>query len=377
MKATIRFGRIFGIEVGINWSLILIAGLLTFELTDGTNDVAVWVTAGIAVVFFFASLLAHELSHSVIARRNGMEVKGITLWLLGGVAQLGGPMPSAGAEFRIAAAGPAMSVALAAAFGVGGMAVYALGASALIVSAFVWLAFVNAILAVFNLIPAAPLDGGRILASIVWAVRKDQLKAELVATRAGQATGIVMIAAGIGGTLFQLPFVSLWTALIGMFVFRAASAERQYALNNGALGNRRVGDVMSPAPQTVRGWATIDAFLAEVAAGTAPRHACLPVERWEGGIVGVVTRDALMSVLSDRRSFTRIVDVMVALPLIATASPQERVLDVLARQSQSMVPCVLVFEADQLVGIITPEDVRRAAKAPEPSGTTAIVDVGA
>ena len=302
-----------------------------------------------------------------------MEVKGITLWLLGGVAQLGGPMPSAGAEFRIAAAGPAMSVMLAAAFSIGGFVVSTLGASELVVSAFVWLAFVNAILAVFNLIPAAPLDGGRILASIVWAVRKDQLTAELVATRAGQGTGILMIAAGVGGTLFQLPFVSLWTALIGMFVFRAASAERQYALNNGALGNRRVIDVMTPAPQTVRGWATIDGFLAEAAAGTAPTHTCLPVERWEGGIAGVVTRDALMSVVPERRTFTRIIDVAVALPLIATASPEERVLDVLARQSQSMVPCVLVFEGDQLVGIVTPTDVRRAANVSGPRDPAPVV----
>ena len=112
MKPSVRLGRIFGVEVGVHWSVLVIAGLLAFGLTGGVSDLVLWIVAIVAVVFFLASLLAHELAHSVVARRNGMEVKGITLWLLGGVAQLGGPMPSAGAELRVAAAGPATSVAL-------------------------------------------------------------------------------------------------------------------------------------------------------------------------------------------------------------------------------------------------------------------------
>src|SRR3954452_6974244 len=112
MKPSVKLGRIFGIEVGVHWSVLVIAGLLAFGLTGGVGDLALWVVAIFAVVLFLGSLLAHELAHSIVARRNGMPVTGITLWLLGGVAQLGGPMPSAGAELRVAAAGPATSVAL-------------------------------------------------------------------------------------------------------------------------------------------------------------------------------------------------------------------------------------------------------------------------
>jgi Zn-dependent protease len=175
MKPTVRIGRIFGIEVGVHWSVLIIAGLLAVGLAGGERDVAVWAVAIVAVGLFFASLLAHELAHSVVARRNGMQVTGITLWLLGGMAQLGGPMPSARAELKVAAAGPATSVLLGIGFLLAAIAGAASGLlSSLPVSALAWLAFVNVVLAVFNLIPAAPLDGGRILAGFLWARHGDR-----------------------------------------------------------------------------------------------------------------------------------------------------------------------------------------------------------
>src|SRR6476646_8709555 len=116
MRSTIRLGRIFGINVGVHWSVLVIAGLLGIALTDGVADAGLWAVVVPTVIVFLACLLAHELAHSVVAERNGLRVRGITLWLLGGVAQLAAPMPSAGAEFRIAAAGPAMSYALAGMF---------------------------------------------------------------------------------------------------------------------------------------------------------------------------------------------------------------------------------------------------------------------
>ncbi len=229
MRATFRLGRIFGIPVAVHWSVIVIAGLLGFALTDGVADAVLWAVVVPTVVVFLGCLLAHELAHSVVAERNGMRVRGITLWLLGGVAQLSDAMPSAGAEFRIAAAGPAMSYLLAAGFFAGSGVAHALGGSALLVSAFDWLAFVNVVLGTFNLIPAAPLDGGRILASGIWAVTKDRTRADVFATRVGQCFGGSLVAAGLIGPLVGIPYVSLWTALMGVFVFRTATAELRYA----------------------------------------------------------------------------------------------------------------------------------------------------
>lgn len=365
MKPTIRLGRIFGIEVGVNWSLVVIAGLLTLGLTAGTGGgPGPWIVAALTVVAFFASLLAHELAHSVVARRNGMSVTGITLWLLGGVAQLGGPMPSAGAELRIAAAGPATSFALAFGFaGVTALGIVA-GLSDLVLSGFAWLALVNVILAVFNLIPAAPLDGGRILAALLWAHHGDRTRADVTATRAGQAVGIAMITAGIVGTFLAIPFLTLWTALLGWFVYTAATAEQRHARLTGALGDLRVRDVMSPSPQTARGWVTVDAFAHEAQVQPV-RHHVLPVESWEGGIAGLVTLDALRAVPPDRRSSTRVVDVAVPLHLVTTAAPDERVVDLVQREPSGPLPYVLVFELGRLVGILSSADLQRAAQLGE------------
>ncbi|HMF03437.1 MAG TPA: site-2 protease family protein [Acidimicrobiia bacterium] len=231
-RSSIRLGRIFGIPVGLDWSLLLIAGLLTLSLAGdqfptefpGEPTAVYWIVGLVAAGLFFASVLAHELAHSLVARRHGVEVDGITLWMLGGVAKLGGESPTAGAEFRIAGAGPATSVGLAALFGVSALIVSALGAPGLLGSALAWLALINGILAVFNLIPAAPLDGGRILSSLLWFHHGNRHRAAATAAQVGVVFGWLLIGLGGVGWLFGLGFGSLWTALIGWFLITAARA---------------------------------------------------------------------------------------------------------------------------------------------------------
>src|SRR3954447_13820612 len=202
MRTTFRLGRVRGIELGAHWSVLVIGGLLAYGLSGGVVDGVLWAVVVPTVLLFLGSLLAHELGHSVVGQRNGMQVRGITLWMLGGVAQLEGRMRTAGAEFRIAASGPAVSYLLAAGFFVAATASRALGGAPIIGQAFDWLAFVNILLGTFNLIPAAPLDGGRILASAVWAATKDRTRAEVVATRVGQGFGGLLVVVGVLG-----PFV--------------------------------------------------------------------------------------------------------------------------------------------------------------------------
>jgi Zn-dependent protease len=361
MKSSVRIGRIFGVEVGVHWSVLVIAGLLAFGLTGGESDLALWLVAIVAVVFFLASLLAHELAHSIVARRNGMEVTGITLWLLGGVAQLGGPMPSARAELKVAAAGPATSVALGVGFLLAAIAGAASGlVSSLVLSAIAWLAIVNFVLAVFNLIPAAPLDGGRILAGFLWARHGDRTRAEITATRAGQVVGWAMIVAGVSATFFDIPFVTLWTALLGWFIVNAATTEQRHARLSGRLGEVRVRDVMTPVPETTRGWITVDAFLDE-ARDNPPRHHILPVEGWDGGISGIVSQDVIRSVPESERLTTRVVDVALPMSEVTTVAPDEKLVDVVSRPGVGKLPFVLVFAAEALVGVLTPADLQRAA----------------
>jgi Zn-dependent protease len=364
MQPTVKLGRILGIQVGIHWSVLVIAGLLAYGLTGGVSDLELWVVAIFAVVVFLASLLAHELAHSVVARRNGMQVKGITLWLLGGVAQLGGPMPNAGAELRIAAAGPAMSIGLGAAFFLAAIGAAASGLfSSLFVSALGWLAFVNLVLAVFNLIPAAPLDGGRILAGALWAIHGDRHRAEITATQAGRFVGFGLVGLGIASLLVDLPFVSIWTALLGWFIVSSATAEQRHARMSRDFGDRRIRDVMTPNPVTTRGWQTVEAFIDD--SRTVPvRHAVYPVEDWEGGISGIVTLHALQNVPPEHRRATRVVDVTVPITAVTIASPDDKLFDVAHRPTAAKLPYVLVFDQGALVGVVTPADLEKPAPAP-------------
>ena len=201
MTSTFRLGSVAGVEIGIHWSWLLIFALIVWSLAEavfpetnpGLDDRTYLIMAVVAVLLFFASLLLHELGHATRAAREGMEIAGITLWLFGGVARFRGMFPSAGAEFRIAIAGPLVSLAIG---------LFAL-ATALLVPlpgavdgvAF-WLGYVNLVLLVFNMIPALPLDGGRVLRSLLWARRHDFLAATRTAAAIGQGFGQFLIALG-------------------------------------------------------------------------------------------------------------------------------------------------------------------------------------
>lgn len=347
----VRIGRFFGVEVGASWSVLVIAGLLVLGLIGPRPTAAMWVVAGVIVVLFLGCLLAHELAHAVVARRAGMNVKGITLWMLGGVAELGDTMPSAKVELRVALAGPLTSLALAAAFFgldvLGGQ----VGVSSLWRSGVGWLAFVNVLLAAFNLVPAAPLDGGRVLAAALWAHHGDRARADVFAAQAGRVFGGFLIVVGVAGLLVGAPFGTLWTALLGWFVLGAATAEQRHARLTGALGDRLVRDVMTP-PETVRGWMTVDAFLRE-AATAPPRQPVLLVAGWDGNLAGVVSVDTLRRVPSEWRGATRVQDHAISAAQVATAHPDERLVDVLSRVPAGPLPAVVVVDGPSIVGLVT------------------------
>lgn len=362
-RSSIRLGRIFGIPVGLDWSLLFIAGLLTLSLAadqlpaefPGQPVAAYWVVGLVAAGLFFASVLAHELAHSLVARRHGVEVDGITLWMLGGVAKLGGESPSARAELLVASAGPATSIVLAIAFGLAANAVSALGAPGLVGSALAWLCVINAVLVVFNLIPAAPLDGGRILASLLWFRHGNRYRASATAARVGVVFGWVLIGAGVAGFLAGLGFGTLWTALIGWFLVSAARVEGEMARSKLAYGDVRVGDVMAADPPRARGWLTIDGFLADDAARLHDR--VVPVENFDGTIAGLVNVDTLRAVPPYERASRRVADYTLPLSMLRTAKPDDTLADVMMRPGRARVGHVVVFDGDRLVGVASPEAV--------------------
>lgn len=368
-RGGIRLGRILGIPVAIDWTLLVIAGLLTVSLAGdrypmefpGQPVGSYWVVGIVTAAVFFASVLAHELAHSVVARRHGIRVDGITLWMLGGMARLDGEARSPRAEFVIAAVGPGTSLVLAGVFGLGAAAISALGGPGLLGSALGWLALINAILAVFNLIPAAPLDGGRILASVLWSIHGNRDRATATAAQVGVGFGWVLVALGAVSWIVGLGFGGLWTALIGWFVISAARAEREFARSRLAFGDARVGDVMTPDPQKARGWLTVDEFLRD----DAPRlhDRVVPVERYDGGIAGLANVEQLRSIPPSEAVTRRVLDYTVQRPLIRAAQRDDRLADVAVRPARGPTESILVFDGDRLVGIVTPTDLERARAA--------------
>src|SRR5918994_3376981 len=247
MTASLRFGRIAGIPVGASWSALLIAALIAWSLAGrllpaqapGLTPGAYWLAGIAGAGLFLGSLLAHEVGHALVARRAGLRVRGITLWLLGGVAQLEDEPASPRDELRVAIVGPAISLALAGAFGVAAAALSVVGAPALLVVVAAWLALGNVALGVFNLLPAAPLDGGRVLRGLLWRRHGNRVRAAVTATRAGVWVGGGLVAYGLLGALTGWGFGSLWTALVGWFLVAAARQERDHAALRSGLGGLR------------------------------------------------------------------------------------------------------------------------------------------
>lgn len=368
MDGDIKLGRIAGFPLAMNWSVVVIAWLLTWGLATGSfpydapghSEGTYWLVGLGAAAVFFGSLLAHELAHAVVARRHGVEVKALTLWLFGGVASLGGDAPTPRADFRIAAAGPATSLGLAAGFGLVAAGLQVLGVAHLVVVATRWLSGINLMLGVFNLIPGAPLDGGRLLRAFLWHRHGDRVRAAVTAARAGTVVGYGIIGFGLLEFLAGVTVGGLWLVFIGWFVLSAARAEEANILTRDALAGLRVADVMSPRPAVAPGWIAVDEFIERYLLGS--RHSAYPVEALDGSIAGLVTLARLRDVPPAQRHRTRLIDVTIALAEIAVAGPGDSLVSLLERLTPTAGGRALVFDHDQLVGIVTPTDVARAAE---------------
>jgi Zn-dependent protease len=367
MTASIRFGRIAGIPVGASWSALLIALLFAWSLggdllpaqVPGLVPAAYWLAGAAGAGLFLASLLAHEIGHALVARRAGLRVRGITLWLLGGVAQLEDEPASPRDELRVAIVGPAISLALAGAFGVAAAALSVVGAPALLVVMAAWLALGNVALGVFNLLPAAPLDGGRVLRGLLWRRHGNRVRAAVTATRAGVWVGTGLVAYGLLGAFTGWGIGTLWTALVGWFLVIAARQERELALLGGGLDRGlRAAQVMTPAPAVAPAWFTVDAFLRNYVEPW--QAAALPLRGFDGHPAGVVTAAALYAVPADRRHIVRAGDVAIPMSALVLVGPDEPVADLATRLAGGRTVAEVV-SGGRLLGLITAADLARAA----------------
>ena len=367
MGDSFQLGRIFGVRIGVNWSWLVIFTLIVWTLASGifpeTNPGlskgAYGVMSVLAALLFFTSLVLHELGHAVQARRERMEIEGITLWLFGGVARFKGRFPSAGAEFRIAIAGPLVSLAL----GLGFVALALTGLPGTVEGVTAWLGYTNLALLVFNLMPALPLDGGRVLRSLLWMRRDDFAAATRTAAAVARGFAYLLIGGGIALFVLQGAFSGAWLAFIGWFLLQAAGAEARDVAARQALGGLAVRDLMVRDPVTVPAGMTLGAFMDEVV--WAHRYTTYPVVE-DGRVVGLLPFRSVAVVPRAEWDSRLVRDCMVGRDGVPALAEDEELVDALAVLLESPLHRGLVLDGDRLAGLLSITDLARALEVGTP-----------
>lgn len=377
-----RLGRLFGIKIDVDWSWLLIFLLVTWNLATVFSDVHPdWGTvlnlgtAVVASILFFGSVLAHELAHSLMAIAQGVPVRSITLFLFGGVSNIEREPPSPRAEFLITIVGPLTSIVLGGIFillsGVGAISfggamqdpTAALGDLGPIMTLLLWLGPINILLGVFNLVPGFPLDGGRILRSILWAVTDSLRTATRLASYVGQGVAWLMIIAGIAMVFgAEIPFFGtglvsgLWLAFIGWFLNNASVQSYRQVVVQNLLEDLPVGDIMRRDPPVVRPDMPISSLVHDSVMGT-DEHAFPVMDN--GRLVGLVCLHDVRSVDRDRWSDTTISQIMTPREHLVISSPDEESDEALNKLQKGDHRQLPVLQQEELVGLLRRRDIMR------------------
>ena len=378
--ASIQLARILGIRIGVHPSWFIVLFLMIWSLTGLYEDVvggdSAFALAALSAFLFFGSVVLHELGHAVVARRNGIETHGIDLWLLGGLARLSRDSDSPGVEFRIAAAGPlvtlvfglacyAAGLALAGAGGFGDALGFAedgqVGAAEAVLA---WLTWVNLVLLVFNLIPGFPLDGGRMARAIAWWRTGDRAKATRFASRLGQGFAYLLIGYGLYRALVGDMLSLVWFGLMGFFIIQAARAADIQSQITARIEGLRVSDVMDEEPVSVSAELKLDRALEEYFLRYG--YPWFPVVDAAGKFVGVVSRERAERVPEQIRA-TSSVDEVAQFDLgNAHAVPLDAPLEsLLTSEALQALGAIMAVDRDGILrGVVTIDQVRRALRAP-------------
>jgi Zn-dependent protease len=379
--SSFQVGRIFGIRIGVDFSWFFVLFLIIWNLSDYYKDAApgsnAFVLAVLSALLFFLSILLHELGHAWVALRNGIPIMGIDLWMFGGVAKLGRESTSPGVEFRIAAAGPLVTLAIAALCFALGSAIssssdvlhssqFESNVTGSTTAVLGYLTSINVLLLGFNLIPAFPLDGGRIARAIAWKVTGDRNRATRFAATLGRLGGYAMIA--LGAYLFftrDTKVTGLWLAFIGYFLASAARSAAESAEFSGRIEHIRVADVMDQQPVAIRE----DAPVAEAERTYFLRYGWpwFPVVDASGRLTGVVSREAVESVPGAERE-TRTVGTVMARDdgssglRVGLEEPLETLL---SQEGLARLGAIMAVDGEGVLrGIVTVGALRRALQTP-------------
>lgn len=359
-----RLGSVFGFEIRVDFSWFIIFFLILWTLSTGlfpanfpSLSTSTHLFMGIAAtLLFFLSLLAHELSHSLVARTKGIPVEGITLFIFGGVARTRLDAESPGDEFQIAGIGPLTSLVIAVLFGLLGWLGKQVGWSIAVTGVFDYLAYANLVIAIFNLLPGFPLDGGRVFRSIVWKFTGSLRKATRIASTGGQLLGYFLVFVGFLQMLQTNILGGLWLVLIGWFLSTAAEASYQQQLIQMGLEGVRAWQAMTRHPETV----SPDLNLRELVDRYffLRSYQSFPVVENER-LAGIITLNQVKNIPNEQWTNYSVRDTMTPINQSLVVHPQEKLSEVLHKMEDSGIRRILVVDRDMLEGIITASDITR------------------
>lgn len=358
-RQAISLGRILGIPIGLDYSWFLIFVLLTWTLAASYypaefrnwSTAQYWIVGAVTAIMLFVSVLLHELGHSVIAMRYKIPVRSITLFIFGGVAEIGAEPPSAAAEFWIAIAGPVVSFALAIFFG-SLQPIFVAVAPLLALAKY--LAYINGTLALFNLIPGFPLDGGRVFRAIVWGVTHSLRRATLVAANVGRAVAFLFIIVGVWQVLTGNLGNGLWIAFIGWFLESAASAQVQQQMVHDLLADHRVSEVMSRGYATIPADATLQHLVDDHILGAGRR--CFVVTRSDEAI-GLLTLHNVKEVPRAEWATTTVAQTMIPMAQVKRVEPEAELWAALEEMDRDGVNQLPVMADGHCTGMLSREDL--------------------
>ena len=373
--AGIALGRWAGVPVSARWSVLVVLALFAEVLATSALPAArpheavgaYWLAGLLTAAVFLITVVAHEVAHAVTARHYRMRVKGITLWMLGGVTELEGESPSPRAEALIAVAGPATSIGLGA---ISAALAWSVAGSGLPGAALGWLGGVSIFLGVFNLLPAAPLDGGRLLRALLWRHYNDRARAGYRAARIGRALGFVLIALGLAELILTGSLAGVWLGLVGWFIVGSATLEARVSQATGLAG-LRVADVMTSQPTVLADWWTVDQVLNGMSADSGAAAQIYPLVDFAGSSAGAVTRRDLDQIPVGVRADTRVRDIVRSRRVRPLVVRPETILSDVALQLRQHAGIAIVVDDDgHPIGIVTTNDLTR------PSRSVDLLDVG-
>ena len=353
--------RPFGFSVRLDPSWFVVGTLVTWSLASGIfpsrvpglHPAAYWIMGVAGALGLLASILFHELCHALAGRHFGIHLRGIRLFIFGGVAEMLSEPPSPRAEFVVAAVGPASSIVLSGVtFGVATLlgSVLPRWAEAILL----YLAGINLVLALFNLIPAFPLDGGRLLRAALWQRQKSIRRATRITSRLGEAFGLILIGVGVISVIQGRWLTGVWWAMIGLFLRGAAQQAYRHVIVRRALSGTSVGQLTLPDPAPL----DPDALIRDLIHGPLDRtqYELFPVVE-DGKLLGAVTREGVELVPREKWDWTRVKDIIEPLTESNTISPDADAMAALLHMQAHRATCLIVAEGDRLAGMLTLRDL--------------------